>query len=222
MIKSHLLAGSIGFAACACLGAVLAFGPDHDGHDHHHHDAHHDNHAAPSNTAEEMSPEEMMAAYMALGNPGEHHEELKMAVGEWEANTSFIMDPANPDQKEDGVGSCSVKMIMDGRFSKTKFDSDFMGIPFTGYAYSGYDNARKQHVSIWMDTMSTAIMYMTGNKNEDGDLVMQGTTFAPGVGDYEMRMVYHWDDENNWSQNFYDQLPDGSWMHTGVITYTRK
>ena len=210
MNKSHLLSGTVGFVACACVGAVLAFGPEHDSNDAH------------TDPMAEMSPDEMMAAYMALGNPGEHHEAMKLSVGDWDAKTSFIMDPANPDQMQDGVGKVSVEMVMGGRFTKTKFDSDFMGVPFTGYAYSGYDNGREQHVSIWMDTMSTAITYMTGNMNEDGDLVMVGNAFAPGVGDYQMKMVYHWDDENNWSQKFYDQLPDGSWMHTGVITYTRK
>lgn len=217
MNTRSILAFGAGALAASSLTILIASGPDHDDHKHGHH--HSDQPADPMGG---MSQDEMMAAYMAMGEPGEHHEAQMKYAGHWDAKTSFATDPANPDQREEGDASCHTTAKLGGRFMMSEFTSDFMGIPFTGIAYSGYDNAREQHVSVWMDTMSTAIIHMTGNPNEDGDLVMQGTGFMPGMGDYQMKMVYHWIDDDNWSQTFYDQMPDGSWFNSGVITYTRK
>ena len=150
MNKSHLFSGAVSFVACACVGAVLAFGPEDPFEPGKKFKIKLKNGETMTatvskpidNSPDEMSPDEMMAAYMALGNPGEQHEAMKQSVGDWHAKTSFVMDPANPDEMQDGVGKVSVERVMGGRFTKTKFDSDFMGVPFTGYAYSGYDNGR--------------------------------------------------------------------------------
>jgi len=214
MNTRSICAFGAGVAVATSIALLVAVGPDHG--DHEHHDG------PDGDMGHEMSPEDMMAAYMALGNPGEHHEEMKRFEGNWTAVTAFSMDPSNPDEKTMGTATATTKSIMGGRYSVTDFKSDFMGMPFEGIAYSGYDNARNEHVSIWMDSMSTAIMNMKGQINEDGNLVMQGTAFAPGMGDYQMKMVYHWEDDDHWSQNFYDQMPDGSWFNSGTMTYTRE
>lgn len=210
MNTRSICAFGAGLVAASTLAVLIAAAPMHE------------TQAQPADAQPEMSPEEMMAAYMAMGQPGEHHEWLKKTAGTWHAKTSFVMDPANPDQREEGTGTCTNEIVMGGRFAKTKFEAEFMGMPFTGYAYTGYDNGRKHFVSIWIDTMSTSIIKMTGNMNKDGDLVLQGSAYAPGTGEYQSKMVYKIKDENNWSQTFYDQLPDGSWMKSGTISYTRK
>lgn len=216
MKHTSTLAFAAGVLATASVGALIASGPDHD---------HASTTKSTSMTGEpmgEMSPEEMMAAYMALGAPGPKHEELKKSAGYWNAKTSFAMDPSTPDLMTEGEGVCTVEMVMGGRFAKTKFESDFVGMPFVGYAYNGYDNGRKEHVSVWMDTMSTSITYMTGQKDKNGDLVFKGEAYAPGNGEYQMKIINHWDDDDHWSQTFYDQLPDGTWFKSGTISYARK
>jgi hypothetical protein len=217
MNTRSLIAFGAGALAASSLAVLIASGPDHDDHTHKHQDE-----PAATDAMGGMSPDEMMAAYMAIGEPGPHHEAQMKFAGDWKARTSFVMDPADPEAREEGDATCLTVAALDGRFMKSEFKSDFMGIPFTGIAYAGYDNARKQHVSIWMDTMSTSITYMTGDYNTDGDLVMEGTAYNPAMGDYQMKMVYHWHDDNTWSQTFYDQMPDGSWFNSGEITYSRK
>jgi len=212
MNRSTIAAFGAGALAAAGALALIASGPG--GHD--------TDDAEHGHAAMEMDPDEMMAAYMALGQPGEHHQELMKSVGEWDAVTAFVMDPTNPDERTIEKGSCTVVPIMGGRFVKARFASSMMGMPFEGLSFSGYDNGREMFASTWMDTVSTSITYMEGDMNDDGDLVMKGMAYAPGAGEYMMKMVYKWDDSDHWTQVFYDQMPDGSWFNSGEIRYTRR
>lgn len=193
-----------GALAASALTLLVATGPDQ---------------GAPD---EPTPQDDMMAAYMALGEPGDKHEDLTRFVGSWEAKTRFAMDPQNPEVWTEGEGSCEIELIMDGRFIRSEFSSDFTGVPFTGVGYNGYDNGRQSHVATWIDSLSTSITSLKGTDNKDGDIEMTGMSFAPGIGEYQMRMVYAWEDDDTWSQTFYDQQPDGSWFNSGSITYTRR
>jgi hypothetical protein len=115
----------------------------------------------------------------------------------------------------------NVEWVLGGRFTKAEFNMDFMGQPFEGLAYSGYDIAHGNYVATWMDTMSTKITYTEGNIDEAGNLVMQGMATTP-MGDNPMKIVTSWIDEDTVQDKFFDKMPDGTWMNTGTITYTRK
>ena len=167
----------------------------------------------------EMSPEEMMAAMSNMGTPGEHHEELMKTVGEWNAKASFIMDPAAPPTES--TGTMSIESVLGGRFVKCDFSMDFMGLPFEGLSYAGYDNYHKQYVSIWMDTMSTKITFLEGNHDKDGALVMEGISTTP-MGDNPMKIVTTHEDDDHFTDHFYDKMPDGTWFNSGTIKYSRK
>lgn len=199
-------AGSLVTAGAAML---IGAGPEHK----------HEDHADPVDHMAQMSPEEMMAGMMELSTPNEHHAELMETVGNWNAKTSFIMDPAAPPTE--GPASMTVKPLLDGRHFMSHFKMDFMGQPFEGYSIIGYDNAHDEYNSVWIDSMSTKITYMTGNKDENGDLVMHGTASTP-MGDNPMKIVTSKDDDGTWTDKFYDQMPDGSWYNSGSITYTRE
>lgn len=209
-----------GVAATAGIAVLIAAGPEHD---------HADNGDLSVNVSfdsdrftqpeeAEMSPEEMMAAMAKMSEPGEHHKDLGKMVGNWNAKTSFIMDPAAPPME--GEGEMSVKWVLGGRFLQSNFKMDFMGEPFEGLSFMGYDNAHKEYVSTWMDTMTTKITYMTGNK-EDGALVMHGISTTP-MGDNPMKIVSTNNKDGSVTDKFYDQLPDGTWVNSGSIVYTRK
>lgn len=166
----------------------------------------------------EMSADEMMAGMMALGTPNEHHAELMETVGSWTAKTSFIMDPDAPPAE--GPASMTVKSLLDGRHVMSHFKMDFAGQPFEGYSIMGYDNAHGEYNSVWIDSMSTKITHMTGNKDEDGNLVMLGTSSTP-MGDNPMKIVTTFVDDDHTVDKFYDMMPDGTWFNSGTITYTR-
>lgn len=216
MNTRSLIAFGAGALAASTIAVLVASGPEHDPH---HPDTHHD----PVTQGEvdqmmEMSPEEMMAAMAAIGTPGEQHKELMKTCGEWTAHASFIMDPAAPPQES--TGSMSIEPALGGRFVKCDFKMDFMGQPFEGLSYSGYDNAHERYVSIWMDTMSTKITYMEGNHDDHGALVMEGISTTP-MGDNPMKIVTTHEDNDHFTDHFYDKMPDGTWFNSGTITYTR-
>jgi len=203
-----------GVAATAGIAVLVAAGPEHD---HHGHDM------DPVTTDEmnemmEMSPEDMMAAMAKMGEPGEHHKELGKMVGNWNAKTSFVIDPDSPPME--GEGEMSIKWVLGGRFLQSNFKMDFMGEPFEGLSFMGYDNAHEEYVSTWMDSMTTKITYMTGDK-EDGALVMHGISTTP-MGDNPMKIVTTNNKDGSVTDKFYDQLPDGTWVNSGSIVYTRK
>ena len=206
-----------GVITTGSLATLIAAGPKDTKHDHHTQDAHT---GAPDPM--EMSPDEMMAMWMEAGNPGEHHKRMARDVGTWKAHTKFAMDPTQPDVWTEGEGKCVIESTMGGRFFESTFTMDFMGMPFEGVAMGGYDNGRECYVMTWRDSMSTQIMHMTGQMNDQDQLVMKGKSFMPGMGEYMMKIVYEWDGADTWSETFYDQMPDGSWFNSGVITFTRE
>lgn len=209
--RKSVLAFAAGSLATASLALLIATGPE---------DKQPDS-ITPEEMKQmqEMSPDDMMAAMAKLATPNEHHAELGKFVGNWSAKTSFMMDPAAPP--EVGEGTMRVKWILGGRYTMAEFKMDFMGQPFEGLAISGYDIAHAEYVSTWMDTMSTKITYMQGNPDESGALVMEGIATTP-MGDNPMRITTTWLDDDTVQDKFYDKMPDGSWVNSGSITYSRQ
>lgn len=165
-----------------------------------------------------MSPEDMMAGMMKLSTPNEHHAEIMKSVGNWSAETSFVMDPTQPPTE--APAKMTVESMLDGRYAMGHFSMDFGGQPFEGYSIIGYDNAHEEYISVWMDSMSTRITYMTGNMDDDGNLVMLGTSTSP-MGDTPMKIVTTFVDDDHTTDKFYDMMPDGTWFNSGTISYTR-
>ena len=165
----------------------------------------------------EMEMDPMMEAMMQAGTPGEHHELLASAAGEWKAQTKFMMQPG---QFDEGVGSMHSKPILGGRYTYATFKSDFMGMPFEGVAINGYDNIKQEYFSIWIDSMSTGVMHMTGQMEGD-TITFHGTTqFPEPMGEVEMKMEVTHPNEDTMHDSFYKKL-DGEWVKDGEITYTR-
>ncbi len=212
MNNRAILTFTAGAACTASLALLIAAGPGHD---------HGDPMDSPMDSMNDKMtdpPMDIMAEMKRLSTPNEHHAELGKSVGNWTAQTSFIMDPSQPPME--GEGKMSVKWVLGGRYVMAEFKMDFMGEPFEGIGYTGYDIAHEQYVSTWMDTMSTKITYTTGNLEDDGRLVLTGTATTP-MGDNPMKIVSAWIDDDTFTDKFYDQMPDGTWNLSGTITYTR-
>ena len=112
-----------------------------------------------------------------------------------------------------------IKPILGGRYTMAEFKlDDFMGQPFHGTAIMGYSNYTNEYMSVWVDTMSTHMTVMTGSM-EDGTLTMHGTSVTP-MGETPMKIVTT-HEGNTMTDTFFDGMPDGSWVQSGTITYTR-
>ena len=95
-------------------------------------------------------------------SPGKEHEELKARTGVWDAALKMADGSEVKAESE-------MKMICEGMWLSTDFRGDFGGTKFQGKGLDGYDSAKKQYVSIWVDSMSGSPMVMRGQKRGQSD-----------------------------------------------------
>lgn len=110
-----------------------------------------------------MPPEQqaMMEAWQKAGALGPQHAQLaEHFAGTWDTKQTMWMDPSQPPMVETGKSVDTA--VLDGRHIRTEFTSQFMGQPFAGIGFTGYDNVRGKYTSTWADSMSTGIMVSDG------------------------------------------------------------
>ena len=119
-----------------------------------------------------MSPEEaaMMEAWMKAATPGPHHARLQKSVGDWKTMVKVWHGAGEPQVSE---GKSTIKSILGGRYVEEHFEGMAMGQPFTGRGISGYDNVTKRYTSLWMDSMSTSILFFEGTYDESTNTLTQ-------------------------------------------------
>jgi hypothetical protein len=122
---------------------------------------------------EDMDPMELMAAMMAIGQPGEPHQELMAMAGNWETKIKMKMAPDAP--WEEYTGKSKIQKALGGRYVIEKFSAE-MGImgKFEGLLILGYNNLTEEYESIWMDNFSTSPTKAAGSINEGGTMIMKG------------------------------------------------
>jgi len=103
----------------------------------------------------------MMEKWIQVATPGSGHKWLEPLIGTWDAKITMWMAPGAPPQESTGTGEN--KWVLGGRFVEQRYEGQFMGQPFSGVGYTGYDNYKKKYVGTWMDTMGTMIMVSQGD-----------------------------------------------------------
>jgi hypothetical protein len=171
----------------------------------------------------EMPPEQKaaMEAMMKAGAPGEEHKKLSNLTGKWNAKVTMWMDPAAPPQVSRGTSTN--KWILGGRWVQQTFSGKFMGRPFSGIGYTGYDNIKKQYVSTWMDDMSTAVMVSMGSASDDKTYEFSSTVDDPMTGKpAEVKVKTTVVDDDHHVMEMWGPAPDGKMYKMMEITYSRK
>lgn len=189
-------------------GALIA--QDHKGHDH----------AMPGEQSE-MDP--MMEAFMLAATPGKQHARLNAFTGKWDQTVKFWMDPLDPSQPPQvSQGTYESKWILGGRYLEERAISTIMEMPFEGRAIAGYDNVAGHYFSIWIDTFSTGPAVLTGNFNDEGQLVLEGFGSDPTApsGKSWMREVITSHGANRVTMEMYAKM-DGKIVRTMEIKSKR-
>ena len=124
--------------------------------------------AVPKMSAEEQA---MMAAWQKASTPGPQHRQLaEHFAGTWTTKQTMWMDPSAPPMTE--AGKATNTAMFGGRQLRMDFSGKFMGQPFQGMGYSGYDNVTGKYQGSWMDNMST------GQFLAQGDYDAASTTYT--------------------------------------------
>ncbi len=143
--------------------------------------------------------------------PGPEHKKLQEMVGTWDA----VMEINGQKSKATAV----YKPICNGMFLESDFDGDFAGRKFMGHGIDGYDLNKKEYVSVWVDSMTSAPMEMRGNY-EDKVLVMTGETAGPDGKLMKVKTTTTTKDKDHMTFKFF--MAEGGDQPVFTIEYTRK
>jgi hypothetical protein len=92
--------------------------------------------------------------------PGPEHEHLKKLAGTWDAVMKM------PDAPDTMPGIAVYKMECDGMWLTSDFKMDVPNFKFQGKGLDGYDQNKKKYVAVWVDSMSSAPMFMEGTHDQ--------------------------------------------------------
>ncbi len=166
-------------------------------------------------------PKAMEEAMAAAATPGEPHKKLEPLVGTFEAHVKTWMDPSKP--AEESTGTSENRWVLGNRFVESHFEGTFMGKPFSGMGWTGYDNVAKKYVGTWIDSMGTGIMMSTGKAERSGALAMSGTVLDPMTGKPQtFREKTTVADADHHTMEMWGPGPDGKSYKMMEIHYQRK
>jgi hypothetical protein len=166
-----------------------------------------------------LSQEEMLAAT----EPGEEHKKLAQLVGTYEHTVTWWMNPSEPPQVMKGMNENSLSF--DGRFLLQKNKGGTKEMPFEGLGITGFDNIKKQFVSLWIDNTSTGVMNAAGIFDPSSNtLIEKGTMSDPMTGNPEQpfRAVWNLGDGSSYGYEMF--ITDSKGQETKVmqISYQKK
>ena len=164
----------------------------------------------------------MMEAMMKAMMPGDAHKLLDNMVGTFDVKVTAWMMPGTPPT--DGKGTAVSTWILGGRYVEQKFTGQFMGMPFEGLGYTGYDNVKKTYWSTWVDNMGTGVMTSTGSTGDGGKTwKFMSSMPDPMTGKdtpEESRLVVA--DHDHYTMEMWSPGPDGKMAKMMEIAYSRK
>jgi hypothetical protein len=169
--------------------------------------------------------EEQKAQYaeiMKYAMPDDHHKALEPFVGNWEVTAKNWMESgAAPNESK---GTSESKWLLDGRYLQEVFASDMMGMPYNGFGLTGYDLIKKEYVSIWMDDMSTAPMFMHGQMDVGGKVMTTEGSYpdvTKNMKECSLRVVSKIVSNDQHTMEMFMIGDDGKEFKNMEITYTR-
>ncbi len=172
----------------------------------------------------QMTPEEkaQMDAWMKFMTPGEGHKALANMVGTFDAKVTMYPAPGAPPQVSSATSVS--QWVLGNRYVQENVNGSFMGMPFEGIGYTGYDNGKKQYVGTWVDNFGTGIMSSTGSTPDNGKTwSFKSTTTDPMTGkDTPGEMHMTMADADHHTAEMWSPAPDGKMFKMMTIEYTRK
>ena len=164
----------------------------------------------------------MMEAWQRAATPGEAHKRLEAMVGTFDAKVRSTIDPSRPAQES--VGTSVNSWVLNGRYVGQEFEGEFMGEPWRGIGYTGFDNVQKKYVSVWMDTAGTGMMFLTSAPDKSGKTISGSARIWDPLSEkplpVESKIVIT--DADHYSFELWGKAPNGNLMKLMEIQYTRK
>lgn len=99
-----------------------------------------------------------------MSQPTVEHHMLKECSGKWKVACKFFMEPGQPPMESSATESTE----MVGEFwIVSRFENEFMGMPFVGRATMGFEQHSGEFVSTWVDSMAPVLFVLRGKQKGD-------------------------------------------------------
>ncbi|MDP2654120.1 MAG: DUF1579 domain-containing protein [Candidatus Omnitrophota bacterium] len=177
---------------------------------------------AAASTEKAGMDETMMAKWQEYSTPAEGHKALEQFVGKWDHTVKWWMKPNS--EPEVSTGQSEIQWMLSGRFLKHEATGTSMGQPFEGLGIYGYDNAKKQYTSLWLDNMGTGIMKSFGQYDEAAKMFTETGKHTCPLSENNERVyrgVTKFTDADHYTYEFYTLGEDGKEFRAMEITYSR-
>lgn len=92
--------------------------------------------------------------------PGAAHAGLAALAGEWTFTSRLWVAPGADPEVSSGTTSAVTRF--GGRYLQVTMRGTLTGLAYEGFGLRAYDNTSGQYQSVWMDNLSTTLLYMTG------------------------------------------------------------
>jgi hypothetical protein len=174
--------------------------------------------AASANFAQQGDQAEMMKKWQDYMTPGPVHQQFAKQVGNWKAMVTSYQG----DQEMKSEGTAAIELLLGGRYLKSSFKGNMMGMPFEGMSLDAYDNAAKEYITVWIDSFGTGVLYMKGKMDEKtGEVIYIGTMIDPMTGkNATTKSVTRQTDEDHSSMVMY-MVENGKEIKNMMVEYTR-
>lgn len=116
-------------------------------------------HVSGQTPSQQASMQEMQARMKEAATPGAHHQSLARYLGTWDVEIAMVM-PGSPTERS--KGTAVYQWAIDGRWMTQKITGQLMGMPYESFSVLGFDNYAKNHVSVSVSSMDTAMIMSRG------------------------------------------------------------
>lgn len=167
--------------------------------------------------------EKMMKLWQEYTTPGEKHRFLEYFVGQWESQQKIWLEPGSePLIRNQEI---SVESLFGGRFTKAhiKIKEKIMGISVEGIVITGYNNSKKQFVSVTFTNAGTDIHLMYGTLDETAKIRTDNgyvDDFMTGE-KIKVKGVTTLIDNDKYKYEYYQSDAEGNEHKSLEIIYTR-
>ena len=104
----------------------------------------------------------------AMEKPNAHHERVLDGAGTWKGTLTSFM-PGGPDEP---IAAREVAVPVGKFWVNTRFECDYMGMPYVGTGVLGYSAMDDEYVGTWTDSMSSYFALMKGRYDAERDLLV--------------------------------------------------
>jgi hypothetical protein len=122
----------------------------------------------------------------------------------------------------DSKGTSVMTMVGDFWIAE-EFNGSFMGTPFKGRGFTGYDADKKKWIGTWIDSMTPQLTVMEGVSEGANKIVYNyQAPSQSGAGLSKHRLVCDGKDNDHFTLTFFETGADGKEAETMQIQYVRR